>query len=89
MKRDAVTCGGCAVSAAGALGALWLWGASDRTQRHLGREFENNGQDFGAALVELPLVVVVGAVLPGLVWGLGAWLLTRRGQGRERSQVHG
>ncbi|WP_432098379.1 hypothetical protein [Streptomyces sp. WAC 04229] len=69
------------------MGALWLWAASDRTQRHLGLKFENNGQDFGAALVELPLVVVVGAVLPGLVWGLGAWLLTRRG--RERSQVHG
>ncbi len=75
------------VSAVGVVGALWLWAASDRTQRHLGLKFENNGQDFGAALVELPLVVVVGAVLPGLVWGLGAWLLTRRG--RERSQVHG
>ncbi|MFD5804873.1 hypothetical protein [Streptomyces sp. NPDC127020] len=75
------------VSAVGVVGAVWLWAASDRTQRHLGLKFENNGQDFGAALVELPLVVVVGAVLPGLVWGLGAWLLTRRG--RERSQVHG
>ncbi len=77
------------VSAVGVVGAVWLWGASDRTQRHLGNKFENNGQDFGAVLVELPLVVVVGAVLPGLVWGLGAWLLTRRGRGRGRSEVHG
>ncbi|MFJ5042037.1 hypothetical protein [Streptomyces parvulus] len=67
------------------MGAVWLWGASDRTQRHLGNEFENNGQDLGAALVELPFVVVAGMVLPGLLWGLGAWLLTRRG----RSQAHG
>ncbi|MET8454946.1 hypothetical protein [Streptomyces parvulus] len=67
------------------MGAVWLWGASDRTQRHLGNKFENNGQDLGAALVELPFVVVAGMVLPGLLWGLGAWLLTRRG----RSQAHG
>lgn len=80
-----MTCGGCVVSAVGAVGAVWLWGASDRTQRHLGNKFENNGQDLGAALVELPFVVVVGMVLPGLLWGLGAWLLTRRG----RSQAHG
>lgn len=77
-----MTCGGCVVSA---VGAVWLWGASDRTQRHLGNKFENNGQDLGAALVELPFVVVAGMVLPGLLWGLGAWLLTRRG----RSQAHG
>ncbi|MCQ4196720.1 hypothetical protein M4J08_001156 [Streptomyces parvulus] len=67
------------------MGAVWLWGASDRTQRHLGNKFENNGQDLDAALVELPFVVVAGMVLPGLLWGLGAWLLTRRG----RSQAHG
>ncbi|MFJ5276735.1 hypothetical protein [Streptomyces parvulus] len=85
MKRDAVTCGGCVVSALGAVGAVWLWGTSDRTQRHLGNKFENNGQDLGAVLVELPRVVIVGTVLPGLVWGLGAWLLTRR----RRSQAHG
>ncbi|MFB7653974.1 hypothetical protein [Streptomyces sp. NPDC056128] len=71
------------------MGAVWLWGASDRTQRHLGNKFENNGQDFGAVLVELPLVVIVGVVLPGLVWGLGAWVLTRRERGRGRSEVHG
>ncbi|MEV0013346.1 hypothetical protein [Streptomyces tendae] len=78
MKRDAVTGGGCLVSAAGVVGAVWLWGASDRTQRHLGHEFENNGQDFGAALTELPFVFLAGAVVPAAVWGLGAWLLSRR-----------
>ncbi|MFJ4272005.1 hypothetical protein ACIP29_15780 [Streptomyces coelicoflavus] len=78
MKRDAVTGGGCLVSAAGVVGAVWLWGSSDRTQRHLGNEFENNGQDFGAALTELPFVFLAGAVVPAVVWGLGAWLLGRR-----------
>lgn len=53
-------------------------GASDRTQRHLGNEFENNGQDFGAALTELPFVFLAGAVVPAVVWGLGAWLLLGR-----------
>ncbi|MFD6188102.1 hypothetical protein [Streptomyces sp. NPDC060275] len=77
MKRDAVTGGGCLVSAAGVVGAVWLWGASDRTQRHLGNEFENNGQDFGAVLTELPFVFLAGAVVPAVVWGLGAWLLGR------------
>ncbi|MFD4259736.1 hypothetical protein ACFWR9_19455 [Streptomyces sp. NPDC058534] len=66
------------------MGAVWLWGASDRTQRHLGNEFENNGQDFGAVLTELPLVAVGGAVVPALVWALGAWLLPRR----RRSEFH-
>ncbi|MFG2680277.1 hypothetical protein [Streptomyces sp. NPDC048392] len=46
--------------------------------------FENNGQDFGAALTELPLVVLAGAVLPALVWASGAWLLARR----RRSEFH-
>lgn len=84
MKRDAVTCGGCLVSAVGAVGAVVLWGQSARTQRHLGNEFENNGQDFVAVLTELPLVAVAGAVAPALVWALGAWLLRRR----RRSDLH-
>ncbi|MFG3164490.1 hypothetical protein ACGFY8_31950 [Streptomyces sp. NPDC048232] len=84
-----MTCGGCVVAAVGAVVALVLWWQSARTQRHLGMAFENNGMDVTTALVELPLVAVGGAVLPGLVWGLGAWLLTRRGRGRERSQAHG
>ncbi|WP_037836301.1 hypothetical protein [Streptomyces sp. NRRL F-5650] len=73
-----MTCGGCLVSLAGAVGAVWLWGASDRTQRHLGNEFENNGQDLGAALTELPFVFLAGALVPAVVWGLGAWVLGRR-----------
>lgn len=84
MKRDAVTGGGCLVSAAGVVGAVWLWGASDRTQRHLGNKFENNGQDFGAVLTELPFVFLAGAVVPAAVWGLGVWLLGRR-RGRSES----
>ncbi|MEV7794946.1 hypothetical protein AB0O68_23580 [Streptomyces sp. NPDC087512] len=60
------------------MGAIWVWGASDRTQRHLGYEFENNGQDLGAALAELPFVFLAGALLPALAWALGSWLLTRR-----------
>ncbi len=90
MRRDAATCGGCLVSAVGAVGAVWVWAASDRTQRHLGNEFENNGQDFGAFFLELPLVVVGGAVVPGLVYALGAWLLTRgRRSGSPRgSEFH-
>jgi hypothetical protein len=79
-----VTCGGCLVSAVGVVGALWLWGASDRTQRHLGNEFENNGQDFGAVLTELPFVFLAGAVVPAVVWALGARLLRRR----PRSDLH-
>lgn len=79
------TGGGCLVSAAGVVGAVWLWGASDRTQRHLGNEFENNGQDFGAALTELPFVFLAGAVVPAVVWGLGAWLLLGRRRRPESS----
>ena len=87
MKRDAGTYGGCLVSMAGAAGALWLWGATDRTQRHLCNGFENNGQDFGAVLTELPLVFLAGAVVPAVVWGLGAWLLGRRRR-PQPSQFH-
>ncbi|MGC0384023.1 hypothetical protein RKD33_004240 [Streptomyces sp. SAI-129] len=90
MKRDAVTGGGCLVSAAGVVGAVWLWGASDRTQRHLGNEFENNGQDFGAVLTELPFVFLAGAIVPAVVWGLGAWLVgrRRRPEPSRDSQLH-
>ncbi|MFJ8805517.1 hypothetical protein [Streptomyces sp. NPDC102490] len=86
MGRDAVTGGGCAVSLAGAVGAVVVWWQTARTQRHLGKEFENNGQDFGAVLTELPLVFLAGAVVPAVLWGLGAWLLGRR---RRRSASSG
>ncbi|CAM5228706.1 putative protein OS=Streptomyces tendae OX=1932 GN=GUR47_19830 PE=4 SV=1 [Streptomyces tendae] len=88
MGRDAVTGGGCAVSLAGAVGAVVVWGQTSRTQRHLGNGFENNGQDFGAVLTELPLVFLAGAVVPAVLWGLGAWLLGRRRRPRS-SQFHG
>ncbi|MET9747861.1 hypothetical protein [Streptomyces ardesiacus] len=82
MSRDAVTGGGCAVSLIGAVGAVVVWWQTSRTQRHLGNEFENNGQDFGAVLTELPLVFLAGAVVPAVVWGLGALLLGRRRRSR-------
>lgn len=85
MGRDAMTCGGCLVSAAGAAGAVFTWGSSSRTQRHLGNGFENEGMDLGAVLTELPLVFLAGAVLPALVWGLGAWVLLRL---RRESEFH-
>ncbi|WP_437057384.1 hypothetical protein [Streptomyces sp. enrichment culture] len=90
MKRDAATCGGCLVSAVGVVGAVWVWGASSRTQRHLGQDFEGNGMDLGAFFVELPLVVVGGAVVPGLVYALGAWLLAgrRRPEPARGSEFH-
>lgn len=93
MSRDAVTGGGCAVSFAGAVGAVVVWWQTARTQRHLGNEFENNGQDFGAVLTELPFVFLAGAVVPAVVWGLGAWLLGRRrrpasSESSETSEFH-
>ncbi|MGX1476332.1 UNVERIFIED_CONTAM: hypothetical protein RKD50_005140 [Streptomyces canus] len=69
MKRhvDGVTCGGCALSAAGATVAPLLWLSMPRTQRHLGGGFENEGMDFTVLLTELPFVVLGGAFLPLLV----------------------
>lgn len=90
MSRDAVTGGGCAVSFAGAVAAVVVWWQTARTQRHLGNEFENNGQDFGAVLTELPFVFLAGAVVPAVIWGAGAWLLGRRRRSRspEVSEFH-
>ncbi|CAM5664196.1 hypothetical protein SFUMM280S_08347 [Streptomyces fumanus] len=71
-NRDAVTCAGCLLSAAGAVSALWLWGSSGRTWRHLGHGFEGEGTDYGAVLLEFPLVLTGGALQvqpPPLVWG--------------------
>ena len=82
MKRhvDGVTCGGCALSAAGATAAPLLWLSMPRTQRHLGGGFENEGMDFAVLLTELPFVVLGGAFLPLLVFTLLVrWGDRRRG----------
>ena len=82
MKRqvDGVTCGGCALSAAGVTAAPLLWLSMPRTQRHQGGGFENEGMDFTVLLTELPFVVLGGAFLPLLVFTLLVrWVDRRRG----------
>ncbi|MFF0091446.1 hypothetical protein ACFYSF_16020 [Streptomyces canus] len=82
MKRhvDGVTCGGCALSAAGATAAPLLWLSMSRTRRHLGGGFEDEGMDFSVLLTELPFVVVGGAFLPLLAFTLLVrWVDRRRG----------
>ncbi|GHB50494.1 hypothetical protein GCM10010377_46980 [Streptomyces viridiviolaceus] len=64
---------------------MFVWGASSRTQRHLGNGFEGEGMDLGAVFVELPLVFLAGAFLPALAWGLVAGLLARR---RRSDHLH-
>jgi hypothetical protein len=66
-RADGVTCGGCALSAVGAIGAPLLWLSLPRTRRHLGGGFENEGMDWTVLLTELPFVVLGGALLPLLV----------------------
>ena len=61
---DGVTCGGCVLSAVGAIGAPSLWLSLPRTRRHLGGGFENEGMDWTVLLTELPFVVLGGALLP-------------------------
>jgi hypothetical protein len=80
MKRhmDGVTCGGCALSAAGATAAPLLWLFMPRTRRHLGGGFENEGMDLSVLLTELPFVVLGGAFLPLLVLTLLVRLTGRR-----------
>ena len=67
----------------GSTAATLLWASSDRTRRHLGAGFEGEGTDFGAVLVELPLVALAGALLPALVSVVIAYLVGRR------SDLHG
>ncbi|WP_406159222.1 hypothetical protein OG806_26370 [Streptomyces sp. NBC_00882] len=84
MKRhgDGVTCGGCALSAAGATATPLLWLSMPRTQRHLGGGFENEGMDLTVLLTELPLVILGGAFLPLLALTVSARLRERRRNAR-------
>ncbi|MFF0014640.1 hypothetical protein [Streptomyces sp. NPDC005374] len=81
---DGVTCGGCALSAAGAIAAPALWLSMPRTQRHLGGSFENEGMNLKVLFTELPFVVLGGALLPLLVF-----TLLVRWVGRRRSFHNG
>ena len=84
MKRhvDGVTCGGCALSAAGATAAPLLWLSMSRTRRHLGGAFENEGMDLSVLLTELPFVILGGAFLPLLAFTVSARLWERRRNAR-------
>ncbi|MEU7662269.1 hypothetical protein [Streptomyces lincolnensis] len=85
MRRNAVGCGGCALSVAGALAALLGWLGTDRTRIHLRGGFEGEGTDYGVLITELPLVVLAGAGLPLLACALVNRLLDgRRGSDRHR-----
>ncbi|MCI3278575.1 hypothetical protein [Streptomyces cylindrosporus] len=70
---DGVTCGGCALSAVGAVAAPLWWLSTPRTRRHLGGGFEGEGMDYTVLLTELPFVILGGAFIPLLVF----MLLTR------------
>lgn len=76
---DAVTCGGCALSAVGATAAPLTWLSMDRTQRHLGGGFENEGMDYTVLFTELPFVILGGAFVPLLVFALLMRWRDRRG----------
>ena len=67
QRVDQVTCGGCALAAAGATAAPLLWLSMPRTERHLGGGFENEGMNLTVLFTELPLVILAGAFLPVLI----------------------
>ncbi|MEV1062667.1 hypothetical protein [Streptomyces sp. NPDC050263] len=77
-NRNAVTCGGCVLSVAGALTATSVWLASTPTRIRLGRGFENEGMDLTVLFTELPLVFLAGATLPALAYAFLARLLGGR-----------
>jgi hypothetical protein len=84
MRRNALGCGGCALSVVGALTALFVWLGTDRTRIHLRGGFEGEGTDYGVLITELPLVVLAGAGLPLLACAL----LDRLLNGRRDSDRH-
>ncbi|MFD9876728.1 hypothetical protein [[Kitasatospora] papulosa] len=84
-QRDAAGCGGCATAALGAATALYVWGASGRTQRHMGAGFEGQGRDLSVLWTELPLVLLAGMLTPPAVWLLTMRLLHGHGRLRYRA----
>jgi len=86
-QRDAAGYGGCAAAALGAATALYVWGSSGRTQRHLGAGFEGHGRDLSVLWTELPLVLLAGILIPPFAWLLTLRLLGRRGPLRSRALV--
>ncbi|MFD9116696.1 hypothetical protein [Streptomyces bottropensis] len=81
MDRQSVAgCGGCALSAVGAVAATLAWSTSDRTRRHLGGGFEGEGTDYTVLATELPFAALAGAALPAAVCLAIAWLWARRGR---------
>ncbi|MGW4313533.1 hypothetical protein ACWEM1_12655 [Streptomyces sp. NPDC004491] len=86
-QRDAAGYGGCATAALGAATALYVWGASGRTQRHMGAGFEGQGRDLSVLWTELPLVLLAGMLTPPAVWLLTMRLLHGHGRLRHRALV--
>lgn len=80
MKRrvDAMTCGGCVLSAVGATAAPLLWLSTPRTRRHLGGAFEDEGMDLSVLLTEMSFVMLGGAFLPLLILTLLARVVRYR-----------
>ncbi|MGW0946123.1 hypothetical protein ACWD4O_26795 [Streptomyces sp. NPDC002623] len=77
-NRNAVACGGCVLSMAGALTATSVWLARRPTRIRLGRGFENEGMDLTVLFTQLPLVFLAGAALPALAYVSLARLLGGR-----------
>ncbi|WP_156725682.1 hypothetical protein [Streptomyces apocyni] len=74
--------GGCLLAAFGAIVAFAVWTSSQRTRLRLGGRFEGHWAN-PSAFLEIPLVVLAGALVPMVVW-LGALRLLR---GRQRQRM--
>ncbi|MDF6020189.1 hypothetical protein [Streptomyces sp. JH34] len=86
-QRDAAGYGGCATAALGAATALYVWGSSGRTRRHMGGGFEGQGRDLSVLWTELPLLLLAGALIPSAVWLLTLRLLRGLAPPRSRAVV--
>ncbi|MGW2046573.1 hypothetical protein ACWCPF_15505 [Streptomyces sp. NPDC001858] len=78
MNRNAVTCGGCVLSVAGALTATSVWLSSAPTRIRLGRGFESEGMDLTVLFTQLPLVFLAGAAVPAVAYATVTRLLGGR-----------